>query len=165
MNTVNCLRVKPDWSIEQLRREALSIIMAYKIAIWNTLKDHPDLLDKLHEEVMKKQWEDFQKRGITTALGLAEYLAEVMVNFGAGLVSVSGDDTNASLSIEDYAGWEFVQQHLQQNEDDGLRFSAMANRVIQRFGEVAGYECNADISSDRPLIIMNFSRTQSTSAS
>jgi hypothetical protein len=151
-------KVIPSWSCEKVRQETASFVGAYKMAMWNTLKDQPDLLLRFQDQVFQDRMQDMESKGISkTPLGLVMYLAELTVNMAGGVISVSGDDREATISYDEIAGWDRFKSQLGTDQERAELLTLMQS-TLNRFSARLGFRCTVQalLDSPQPLLRITF---------
>lgn len=151
-------RVEPSWGIDRLRQEAYDIIAIYKLAVWSALKDHPDLLAKVHDAVFAEMKRKTKTAGVYTPIELAGYFADLIVNFTGGKVSISGDEKEASLMYEDIPNWDQFKQALDLTPQSREQMTRQIQSSMNLLGNRLGMTIGEEIDFERPFVKMTFRR-------
>jgi hypothetical protein len=147
-------KVEPSWAEERVRQETSDLMKAYKLAIWNTLKYHPELLIQLQKEIFEDRLKDMRSKGIAnTPLGLVLYLADLTVNLAGGSISICGNERKATISYDDVKGWDQFESLIKTEQQQNELVSFM-NDTLKRFSNTMGFSCSTEVRFDtRPPVL------------
>lgn len=144
-------KIEPTWPAEKIRRETNSLIGSYKIAVWQTLKDKPEELEKIQDFFFAERLEDMLASGVETPLDLVNYLGELTANLSGANISVSGNETEASISYDDVPDWDTMKSKLDLNNETKEQFLLLMKDSLQRFCEPLGFDCSVEATWDHPI--------------
>lgn len=150
------IKIEPTWTPEKIRRETNSLIGSYKIAMWQTLKDKPETLRQIQDLFFAERFEDMRASGVETPLDLVRYLGELATNLSGANISISGNETEASISYDDVPDWEKMKKKLDLNNDSKEQYLLLLKDAMQRFSAPLGFECETEAKWDHPIIRIVF---------
>lgn len=155
--------IKQDWDVTRMRNEFSKFITCYKMAIWNTLLDRPELINPVLQALIKNYTAFIKSSGITTSEQLVQYMAEMIVNLAGGEASVRLNGDSATLVYESHPMWEELskREDMQKMLSDEKRPLVMeaTNNILQSLAQSFGCSATFAMTLNKPLMEITFTRT------
>lgn len=151
-------KIQPTWDASRMRQEFGAIIMEYKLGLWESLKDQPETLAKVHGTIVAKFVEMMHLKGLDTPLQLATYLGELTTNLVGGEVFVDGNDKHGTVVYESLPGWDAMKERLDLSERGRAQLMEYAQAAVNRFASEFGFDCQIDANWERPVMTMTFTQ-------
>jgi hypothetical protein len=151
-------KISPSWDPDKVRQETGKLFTVYKLAVWKTLKNHPELLRSFQDQVFNEVLQDAALKGIAnTPAAIVRYMAELTVNLAGGSVSICGDDREATISYDEISNWDQFKSQLS-TETEQQDLQKLMELTLNRFSTNFGLKCSAEVSfsSPKPILRITF---------
>lgn len=156
MQNLTWTTIEPDWTIEQVRLASTKLICTYKLAMWEVLRKHPQIMKEVQDAIMQSLVNDIHALGINTPIAFVKYLAELTVNLGGGKISISGNEKEATISYDEIPSWELMREKFLSDQDAKEEMIVLFKEAVERLSVKLGFSCHIEATLNRPIATMMF---------